>query len=352
MLSRVLESYKRMFRNRRFLVLISVFCGAVSIMSLTSKEFQFVISELFPNIQNNSTFVFFMLLISFASLGFMYLQSGGDEITNRENLMIAEKYLSQAEESRQLTESKIRELSKKIEAFESDKNLTKEEKQLVIDRIINQTKEDSITTIFKVETEKLKSDLKSSLGLEHLKYASSDIIKRLRREISDLRLRSNVNLLIGMSITAGGLYLLWSTVSMVDESELLKQLASEDGESNSKFIKNLILPLVPRVMLVIFVEVFAYFFLRLYKNGLDEIKYFQNELTNIESKLSAVQFAYITNNEAALKISLESLANTERNFILSKGQTTVELEKAKSESELTRNIISTIPDLFKKVGKQ
>ncbi|CAG19915.1 hypothetical protein PBPRA1504 [Photobacterium profundum SS9] len=334
------------------MILISMFCGAVSIMSLASKEFQFFISEAFPAIQNNSTFVFLMLLVSFASLGFIYLQSGSEETANRDNVILTEKYLAQAEKSQQLTEIKINEIFKKIEVFESDKNLTKEEKQLVIEQIVNQSKIESITSIFKGETEKLKDDLKSSLGLDHLKDASSDIIRRLRREISDLRLRSNVNLLIGMSITAGGLYLLWSTVSIVDSSELLKQLASENGESNSKFIKNLILPLVPRVMLIIFVEVFAYFFLRLYKNGLNEIKYFQNELTNIESKLSAVQFAYITNNEAALKISLESLAKTERNFVLEKGQTTVELEKAKSESELTRNIISTIPDLFKKMGKQ
>lgn len=351
MFTQMIEMYGRMFRNRKLLVLISVFCGGVSIISLTSKEFQLVIFEVFPEIQNYSSFVFLMLLVSFASLGLIYLQSGGNETVNSESMLITKKYLSQLESYKRLTEIKLNELSEKFESFESDKNLSKEEKQLVIEQIINQTKEDSITSIFKGETEKLKNDLKNSLGLDHLKDASSDIIRRLRREISDLRLRSNVNLVIGMSITAGGLYLLWSTVSMVDSSELLKQLASENGESNSKFIKNLILPLVPRVMLVIFVEVFAYFFLRLYKNGLDEIKYFQNELTNIESKLSAVQFAYITNNEAALKISLESLAKTERNFVLNKGQTTVELEKAKSESELTRNIISTIPELFKKMGK-
>ncbi|EOB2877153.1 hypothetical protein M2G63_22080 [Vibrio vulnificus] len=347
----VFESYKRVLRSRRFLVLISVFCGAVSVMSLSSKEFQIVISEFFPNIPN-STFVFVMLLASSASLGLIYLQSGGDDTASRDDLMMSREYLEQAAKSQQLTEMKIVELSKKIEAYESERDLTEEEKQLVIDKIVEQANEESIKDIFKDEAERLKNDLKNALGLEHLKDASSDIIRRLRREISDLRLRSNVNLLIGMSITAGGLYLLWSTVSMVDGSELLKQLASENGESNSKFIKNLVLPLVPRVMLVIFVEVFAYFFLRLYKNGLDEIKYFQNELTNIESKLSAVQFAFITNNEPALKVSLEALANTERNFILNKGQTTVELEKAKSESELTRNIITTIPDLFKKMGKQ
>jgi hypothetical protein len=59
----------------------------------------------------------------------------------------------------------------------------------------------------------------------------------------------------------------------------------------------------------------------------------------------------MTKNEEGIKLAVESLSKTERNFILEKGQATVELEKAKSESELTRNIIKTIPSFFKKAGK-
>ncbi len=35
-------------------------------------------------------------------------------------------------------------------------------------------------------------------------------------------------------------------------------------------------------------------------------------------------------------------------LILEKGQTTVELEKAKSSSEMTKNILKAVPELFKK----
>lgn len=235
--------------------------------------------------------------------------------------------------------------------YESDKGLSEEERQAIIKGAVDQTSEDAIKSIFEKEANDLKSELKESLSVERLTEASRDIIQRLRREISDLRLRSNINLLIGMSITAGGLYLLWTTVSMVDASDLLKKLASEGNESNGKFLKNLVLPLAPRILLVVFVEIFAYFFLRLYKEGLSEIKYFQNELTNVESKLSAVQFSHLTGNQDALKVAIESLSKTERNFVLEKGQTTVELEQAESESELTRNIIRTIPDFLKKSNK-
>ena len=187
--------------------------------------------------------------------------------------------------------------------------------------------------------------------LEKLVSSSRLIGTRIMREISDLRLRSNINLILGMVITIGGLYLLWTTVSIVDTSKLLKQFAIEGDESNFKFLKSLILPIVPRFLLVIFVEIFAYFFLRLYKEGLSEIKYFQNELTNVESKLVSVEYAYITNSMESLKDGLKSLSQTERNFILEKGQTTVELEKAKSESALTQNIIKSIPAVFKKANK-
>ncbi|WP_315983120.1 hypothetical protein [Aliamphritea spongicola] len=121
-----------------------------------------------------------------------------------------------------------------------------------------------------------------------------------------------------MSITAGGLYLLWDTVDIIDTSTLLKELASENNESNNKFLRNLFLPLLPRILLVIFLEIFAYFFLRLYKDGLSEIKYFQNELTNLESKLIALETSYLTKNLASINKSVESLLKTERNFVLEK----------------------------------
>lgn len=146
-------------------------------------------------------------------------------------------------------------------------------KEKLINSITNSTRQEVIEEIFTQQINNLKDSIEKDSVYEKLKLSVEQIKIRLYREISDLRLRSNVNLLIGMLITAGGLYLLWSTVSMIDTSHSLKSLASEGAESNSQFFKNLILPLAPRIM-VIFIEVFAYFFLRLYKNGLSEIKSF------------------------------------------------------------------------------
>lgn len=191
----------------------------------------------------------------------------------------------------------------------------------------------------------------SKIGIDSLKESFTDIIRRLKNEIDDLRLRANVNLGIGIAIAFVGVGLLIYIVYAVNTSEVLNTLASGGSETNDKFIKHLSLTLIPKILLVFFIEMFAYFFLKLYKNGLEEIKYFQNELTNIESKLISVEVSFVTKNEESMKEALKVLVQTERNFVLKKGETTVELERAKSESENMQNIIRAVPNLFKSKGK-
>lgn len=347
----LIELIAMTLRNKKLLVFIGALIGALSTLSILSEPFSIYLGSLVQVDLSETSLLFFLLVISFLLISFAYLQSGDKEASEVYNSSVLEAIIKNIELQQQKNELQFEGVKKKLEIYESEKGLSDAEKQAIVDGVVESTSQETIKTIFEHEANELKDNIRVNLGFERLSDSSRDIVHRLRREIADLRLRSNINLLIGMSITAVGLYLLWSTVSMVDASELLKQLASEGTESNDKFFKSLILPIVPRILLVVFIEVFAYFFLRLYKDGLSEIKYFQNELTNIESKITAVEFSYITDNQEGLKFAIEALSRTERNFILEKGQTTVELERAKSESELTRNIIKTIPDFFKKANK-
>ena len=84
---------------------------------------------------------------------------------------------------------------------------------------------------------------------------------------------------------------------------------------------------VLRFSFAIFIETFAYFFLRLYRNSLDDIKYYQNEITNIEARWGAMRVARDTNDKALMKIALEGLSKTERDAVLKKGETTIGLER-------------------------
>ncbi|WP_442498986.1 hypothetical protein [Methylobacter sp. sgz302048] len=345
------QNFNQYLTNKVFVLMGSI-SGLIAVLSFLSDSFMITLDKLFGFSVNFAPFLF--LSISIILFSFIYLQSGGSEKINSSNnvldKILKDKYYEYNKRFSNL-ENQITNLREVLENEYSNSNLSNDEKEKIIKEVIINTGEATLRSIFDEEASKLHERITQSLSFERFSSSSKGIIERLQREISDLRLRSNINLLIGMTITACGLYLLWSTVSMVDASQLLKQLASEGDESNGKFLKNLILPILPRILLIIFVEVFAYFFLSLYKNGLSEIKYFQNELTNVESKLVSVEFSYITGCQESLKSSLNALSHTERNFVLEKGQTTVELEKARSESELTRNIIKTIPNLFRQKNK-
>jgi hypothetical protein len=346
-----IELLRSTLRNRRLFIVIGLISGLFSLLSLFSKEFLVYFSNFIKIDLIDTSVPITFLLVSVFSISLIYLQSGGKSGKNPDDedlvYRLQKEVLIQKNKGNE-TYIEIESLKKQLEKYQTENGLTPEDKQQIIDDTITKASSESIESIFKEETNKLHEKIEKNLGYETLKRSVESIKHRLYREISDLRLRSNINLLIGMFITAGGLSLLWSTVSMVDASQLLKELASEGNESNSKFLKNLLLPLLPRIMLVIFVEIFAYFFLRLYKDGLSEIKYFQNELTNVESKLVGLEMAYISSNETAIASVIDSLSKTERNFVLEKGQTTVELEKAKSESEMTKNILKAVPELFKK----
>lgn len=332
---------------KRLIILVGSSTLILAMLPFLSPSFAKIIEDLL-NINADRTSLL-LLLVPFTSFSILYLQSGGassvishlsgsDDLSSVNHLIVSR--LNVLEES-------SKELRTTLNQVKKGTALSTDDKTEILKAVVDHTSETTIAALFDKRIESVTDDIKKSLTLEKFTVSSQELIYRLRREINDLRLRSNINLIIGMSITFGGLYLLWSTVAIVDSSTLLKALAVEGTESNSQFIKNLVLPILPRILLVVFVEVFAYFFLHLYRNGLSEIKYFQNELTNVESKLVAVEFAYIMQNQASLKSALESLSKTERNFILEKGQTTVELERAKSESDLIRNIIKKIPDIFK-----
>lgn len=132
---------------------------------------------------------------------------------------------------------------------------------------------------------------------------------RLSREIAALAKRGNVNLVLGMATTTLGIFVLWWSVW------------TSSAESWAQFVGQF----VPRLSLAFVIELFAYFFLRLYRQSLGEIKYFQNELTNIEARWIASVLAAESSTPATMSKVIRSLFSMERNFVLQKGQSTVEL---------------------------
>jgi hypothetical protein len=144
---------------------------------------------------------------------------------------------------------------------------------------------------------------------------SLDLVHKTMRSrfeglLGDFRSREEINLGIGMLFSVLGVMILLALVFF--------------GGSRTDFIPWF----VPRFSIVLFIQIFAYFFLRLYKENLLDIKYFNNEITNMEYKKAAMDIATkllkdapVPKQQADLlsKVCLE-LLRTERNFVLKKGE--------------------------------
>jgi uncharacterized membrane protein YjfL (UPF0719 family) len=163
---------------------------------------------------------------------------------------------------------------------------------------------------------------------------SKNMIDRLNKTLFTLIKRGNINLSIGITITTIGLVVLGVII--------VNPLT--ETETWADFIKYF----TPRLSLVIFIEILAYFFLKLYKESLVESKYIQNEITNIESKYLAASMAITYNDAASIKNIIDVLSKTERNHILEKGQTTIALEKARIEQVSNDTLISNLSSIINK----
>lgn len=170
-----------------------------------------------------------------------------------------------------------------------------------------------------------------------LEYAHlfDDLIKlenKLKSQIDRLVSNSNLNLIIGIITTSIAIFLLG--FSMFQEHKFTTTV-----EFLSFF--------TPRISTVIFVEIFSFFFLKLYKNNLTEIKYFQNEITNLIFKISALKTAIKTQNKDAIDKVICTFSSTERNFILKKDETTEKLESQKIDSDESTKYSNSIVEIVK-----
>lgn len=201
-----------------------------------------------------------------------------------------------------------------------------------IEKIVAQLKESvfaetSVAVINRI-TEKINSNYKN----DEIRDRTERTIRRLSIEIQNLTNRSSLNLAIGVIISVLGFAALTYFVFTY--------------AADAKTPTEMAVYFMPRASLVVFVEIFAYFFLRLYKDTLAEIKYFQNELTNVEIKYISLSAAVNSGNEELLKEVVSSLSKTERNFVLNKGQSTVEIENNRSHNSAVVESIKSVSSVF------
>jgi hypothetical protein len=161
--------------------------------------------------------------------------------------------------------------------------------------------------------------------LENLFEQSAGRLHFISSETTD---RAKNNLAIGMTMSILAIcYLLYFTLFEVSGSEEIeKQLPG----------------IFTRYTLVVLLELFALFFLRLYKQGIADLKYFHNEQTNIEQKYLALKAALLFGTEKLPSSILEKLVTTERNFLLKKGESSIANEALKSDEKISQNILEAL----------
>ena len=197
---------------------------------------------------------------------------------------------------RSFVESTIHSYLAEKQAVDSS-GLSADEKSDLIEVVKSQIGSDLIKQI-----EERYEQSKIEKGIELSIYEKcEDSCQRLSNEIDALSRRSNVNLIIGVSTT-------------IVAVSILVYIA-RDIPSDLKDWSSLLPLFIPRFSIAIFIEIFSFFFLRLYKTGLNDIKYYQNELTTIESLFIALRLSMKNDYGNSPTMVLEKLSSNDRNRV-------------------------------------
>ena len=121
---------------------------------------------------------------------------------------------------------------------------------------------------------------------------------RLHLELDSLRNRGNLNLVIGTLTTTVAIVLLTYMVlgsarTFADATDLLAHY-------------------VPRVTIVVFIEIFAFFFLKLYRDTLHEMRTYQDDLTRLQIQQVALEAAWTDEAQSARKGFAEVLIRADQ----------------------------------------
>jgi hypothetical protein len=313
---------KTMYLKNRNRTLNSIMLSVTGIIVLLTKD-------LILNFIDRQYSILFVIMgasafaLGIGSLLYKYLQAGPFSQLNKSNY-------SEYKLTSELEDIKIEllKLRKKNGQPNDSENISK-----TINNAINKTlTEDFIKSkIEDIYSEKAISESKQ----KNLLNDFDSLAYRINGELARLRKSANLNLVIGAITTTLAIFALGYEV-FNNELKITEPL-------------EIFAHYLPRLSLIIFIEIFAFFFLKLYKTTLIDIKYFNNEKTNIDFKLISLKSALESEDKDLIKLVIEKLVNTERNFKLNKGESTVELEKLRTDNKTNRILSQLIEKINDKI---
>lgn len=305
------------------------------------------IEEKQPGLSPDVYFLSVVAIVLFSVAAFLFYYLNRSRASQPENPGIDLNLVLQRIAEIRQPMSGIDEIRKELSRIQSEmaglatsqrSEINAEERAAIITAIVNNINSTINDEFLKGIDAKYSSSILKSNESNGLLTHFENLKDRLLRAIEYLEQRGNVNLIIGIVTTLGavaGLY----------------YIVFQTGPVNFDDKWQIIGHYVPRISFVVFVEVFAYFFLRLYKSNVEDVKYYHNELTNIDAKLIGLRSALLIGDDVSAKTIMTSLSKTERNYVLRRGETTSDLERAKLEGKGINDSLKQILGIFKIVSK-
>lgn len=178
----------------------------------------------------------------------------------------------------------------------------------------------------------IQTDIDSKTRYNTLIGIFYDLESRLKEEMKRLNKKANVNLWLGVLTTLFAIGIALAFFFLIPITGLSIRTSSDATVLAFYF--------VPRITLITLIEVFSFYFLRLYRANLQEIQYYQNELTDISYKLLGFKAALLGKDEEHIKVVINEIMKKEHNKVIKKDETTADIEKYKYETTFHQDLIS------------
>jgi hypothetical protein len=198
------------------------------------------------------------------------------------------------------------------------------------------------TEIDKEAKELLRATLDETLNPDKPLIGITNARLRLENHITSLRNASILNLFVGTFIAISGIYVLSTVFVDIDKFGVLSEKKIGAGDF-------LVFSLLPRVSATLFIQIFAYFFLLMYRSNQADIRYFQNEMSNLDAIATGVALALRADVSTTQKTVIGALLKTERNRVMSKGQRVI---NPAEDSELHQKVINEMSQAVAKLSAQ
>lgn len=250
---------------------------------------------------------------------------------------------SKSPENIDLLSRKVKELEDTVKNFQHI-DFTKEANEIINNRINNIATDEFVKGIENKYEDKLFENYKLNTITNQL----SQINQRLESETRRIARSASINLTLGFATTIFAIAFLTYSLLLTDDTSKLIADEIKISPDFKTILPLFLIKFLPRLSVSIFIELFSFFFLRIYKRNLEDIKYLNNERTNIEVKLLSLNTALISKDTTALNAILIELSKTERNYILRAGETTSEIEKSKLENSVYKDTLDNIVKAIKK----